>query len=355
MTGLACIAILAPQVDAGELKLIHLYGQPVVDREKAFGGRVRFASWIDENAVVFTPAKDTIVRLSLSNGKSDWVVKSRKRIEDWSYSRKSKRLAYRAGRRVCVLDCSTGGKLFDADDKAIARLLGVDNINPSHIALSPVNGQLFLCESTFSFGRNGYVLGTKYRKVVSSFSVDAYPRDLTLSPDGKCVAVIGYRDLLSVRNIRRDCDVFLDGKRVVIDAKALYDPKTMTTTFPLFETKFDTPFFSHIRYDGKGTIIYSQDGGWGTGKVFVRSICGNKAMKIDGRNGHIEMDVDFKRKRIVLTGTSTDLTVVDFAGKELFHAKAVTKQRNLCVEFSPSGKKVLVGSWDNTLSIFSIE
>jgi hypothetical protein len=67
------------------------------------------------------------------------------------------------------------------------------------------------------------------------------------------------------------------------------------------------------------------------------------------------MDVDFAKRRIVLTGTETGLTVVDFAGKEIAHLPKATLQRNTAVEFSPSGKQILVGSWDNTVSVFTLK
>jgi WD40 repeat protein len=79
-----------------------------------------------------------------------------------------------------------------------------------------------------------------------------------------------------------------------------------------------------------------------------------KVQSFDGLNGHIELDVSFSTRRIALTGTSTDLTVLDFDGNVLAHKKNATMQRNLSVEFSPSADRILVGSWDNTLSVFSI-
>ena len=51
---------------------------------------------------------------------------------------------------------------------------------------------------------------------------------------------------------------------------------------------------------------------------------------------------------------TTDLTVLDFDGHVVAHKKNVTMQRNASVEFSPAVDRILVGSWDNTLSVFSI-
>lgn len=116
----------------------------------------------------------------------------------------------------------------------------------------------------------------------------------------------------------------------------------------------DAPFFSHIRHDGAKTLICTRDNSWSTGQVQVHDLVTKEVKAFDAANGHIEMDVDFQRRRIVLTGTSKGLLLTDFDGKVLANAKEATLQRNACVEFSPSGNRVLVGSWDNTVSVFEI-
>jgi WD40 repeat protein len=74
----------------------------------------------------------------------------------------------------------------------------------------------------------------------------------------------------------------------------------------------------------------------------------------DARNGHIEIDVNFASRRLVLTGTEAGLTLMGFDGIVLSHLKDATLQRNLSVEFSPSGKRVVVGSSDNAVYVYEI-
>ena len=45
---------------------------------------------------------------------------------------------------------------------------------------------------------------------------------------------------------------------------------------------------------------------------------------------------------------------MDFTGAVLADLKDATLQRNACVEFSPSGKRIVVGSWDNAAYVFEI-
>jgi WD40 repeat protein len=144
-----------------------------------------------------------------------------------------------------------------------------------------------------------------------------------------------------LHDLTTDRDVFFRGQRI---AK---EPKSLTITI-------DAPFFSHLRDSGSDTIVYTLDNSWATGSVYIHNISTKATKSFDARSGHIELDVSFPKRRIALTGTSTDLTVLDFDGKQVAHTTKATLQRNYSVEFSPDGERVLVVSGDNTLSIFSI-
>jgi len=349
------VATASSEMDAASFKLVRRYGQPIKDRQKATAGRILFASWIDDDSIVFNSDAGSIVCLSIKDGKIKWSVNGVKEIEDWSVSRGANRLAYLAASRIYVVDGKDGRKIFESSGDDLARLMRIDSVLPSCLTLSPKNGRLIICSSSYSYGRNGYVLDPSYRKLLTTFDTDAWPHDVSLSPDGRYVSVIAYKNVLNVRDVTNNCDVFFRGSRIVVDPKTLWNPKTMTGSVPPIEIVIDGAFFSHIRYDGRKTVVYSEDGSSNaSGEVFVRDLCSKQVNKFDAHNGHIEMDVDFNTRHIILTGTSRNLTLVDFDGRKLAHATAVTMQRNLCVEFSPSGKYVLVGSWDNTLSVFKI-
>jgi len=349
------VATASSDMDAASFRLVRRYGEPIKDRQKATAGRILFASWIDDDSIVFNSDAGRIVRLSMKSAKIKWSIDDVKEIQDWSVSRGASRLAYLAKGRVYVVDCKDGSRIVELSGGDLARIMGIDSVDPCCLALSPKNGQLIVCNNSYSYGRNAYVLDPSYRKILRTCDTDAYPHDISLSRVGRYVSVIADKNVLNVRDVTKNCDVFFRGHRILIDPKTLWNPKTMTGSVPPIELVIDAPYFSHIRYDGRRTVVYSRDGGLSAnGEVFVRDLCSRQVNNFDAGNGHIEMDVDFRSRRIILTGTSRNLTLVDFAGKKLAHATAVTMQGNLCVEFSPSGHYVLVGSWDNTLSVYKI-
>jgi WD40 repeat protein len=190
------------------------------------------------------------------------------------------------------------------------------------------------------YGRNGHVLDPTYRRLESSFEIDAAPREWSLSPEGRFLSLIAKDEVLCVRDLKENRELFFQGQRVL--------KKPDVHTFVI-----DAPFFSHIRSDGR-TVLYTQGNSWATGKVFVHDLATKKTNSFDARNGHIELSVHFPSRRLVVTGTGAGLTLTDFTGVMLADLKDATLQRNGCVEFSPSGKRIVVGSWDNAVYAFEI-
>lgn len=346
-----CIPTIIPcQLQAGDLKLVYRHGHAVQDREKAIGGRILFASWVNDANVIFATDRSTITRIAIPSGERTWSVKLMGGIDNWSFSRHSKRLAIRTGKVITILDASNGTPLFRANNTRLADLLKVESINPSHISLSP-NGSLLICESSPSFGANAYLVDKSYKRVASRHCIDAHIREVSLRNCGRYMTVVGDGNLLSIRDTLRERDVFLLGRRRRVSA--IHNSKKRQITLPEYRTVLDAPYYSHMKYGGGRIAVYSKDGGLVNGHIYVRDLCANRVRKIDAGNAHIEMDVDFRARRIVVTGTAKDVTIIDFEGKKRAHATSISQQRNLCVEFSPSGRQVLVGSWDNTLSVFT--
>jgi WD40 repeat protein len=336
------IALAPDQSPAAEFKLVHRHGEPIADRTAGWNGHIEFASWVDEEYVVFASRSGEVVCISLDSGKVKWSLDNITEIQDWSVSRKTRRLAYLTGKKVIsVVDCDNGKPLLKADSDQLARLLHVDFAIPFRVTISPDDGRLIVCLFSTFYGRNGYILDSSFQKMLSSFHVDASASELSMPPSGARIAVVADKDVLCVRDLTADQDVFFCGVRIA------REPESFTFTI-------DAPFFSHLRDGGGDTIVYTEDNSWGTGTVFVHNITTQNVKQFGARNGHIELDVAFPAQRIVLTGTSKDLTLVDFDGKVLAHQKGATQQRNSCVEFSPNGQRILVGSWDNTISIFRI-
>jgi len=345
-------AVQPSHLDAGELRLLRRIGRPITDRDRSDPGSVLHASWPGENFVVVGMGDGSIAKFSVADGTTVWRIRNVGKLDDWSFSKHTNRLAYRDEGRVFVLDCKSGKVLFKADSAGLARIIGKKTITPSRIAISPRDGRLLVCDASYSFGRNGYVLDSHYAKCISTFCVDAYPWHVSLSQRGDYAAIVA-KGVLNVRAVYRNCDVFFRGRRIFERAITKVHRDGLTVVGP-FDVDIDSASFSHIQYDGARTIVYSVDGGWSNGEIVVYDRCSRKSTKFDGHNVHVEVDVDFRKRRIAITGTSRDLSVFDFNGKELARKKGVAADRILCISFSPSGKRVVVGSWDNTLSVFSV-
>ena len=73
-----------------------------------------------------------------------------------------------------------------------------------------------------------------------------------------------------------------------------------------------------------------------------------------GTSFHDRRDVDFKNQRIAITGLGKDVSIRSFDGKELAYLPDVTLQQNSCIKLSPLLERLVVGSWDNTVSIYEI-
>lgn len=337
-TAILLCASFALQADANDLALIFQHGT---------AGPVEYASWVDDDHVVFF-SNHKVTCLSTDSGRVQWVVKDVGDITDWSVSRATKRLAYLEdtgefmnSKLINVIDCNSGRKTFTADRNRISRLLKLKFAIPSRIALAPDDGRLLVCMFSTFYGRNAYVLDPSHTKVQTSFQIDASPKEVSISPNGKRVSIIADDEVLCIRDLLNNRDVFFRGTRIK------EKPDSIVGTI-------DGPFFSHFRDSGDDLLVYTLDNSWATGWVYVYNLKSRRASSFDAHNGHIELDVSFETKRIAVTGTSTDLTLLDFDGNVLSSKSDATMQRNLCVEFSPSTDRILVGSCDNTLSVCSI-
>ncbi len=335
------LALFPLSAIAADIDLVFRHGEPIKDRKAAWAGHIEFASWIDDELIVYLSRGD-VTCISTKTRRIQWVVRNVGKNPDWSISRDTKRLALLTDNdTTSVIDCNSGKFIFTADRTRMAKMLGLDFAIPFRIAIAPDDGRLIVCTFSTFYGRNAYILDPSYTKTLSSFDIDASPNEVSVSSNGERVAVIADNDVLCVRDLRKNRDIFFRGTRI--------EEKPDSLTFTI-----DAPFFSHLRDSGSELLVYTLDNSWDTGKVYVHNLKTKEINSFDGRNGHIELDVSFATRRLVLTGTSTDLTVLDFDGHVVAHKKNVTKQRNASVEFSPSADRILVGSWDNTLSVFSI-
>ncbi|MBM3965157.1 MAG: hypothetical protein FJ308_08845 [Planctomycetes bacterium] len=324
-----------------ELSLLFRLGKPVSDREVAWDGRIEYASWVDDESIVYL-SRGNVTCISTKERRVQWVIRDVGKIKDWSVSRGAKRLAILTDNFVTsVIDCGRGKVVFSVDSNRLAQVLKLDYVTPTRIAISPTDGRLFVCSYSEHFGRNGYIVDPSCTTLISTFAVDAAPRKLLVSQSGRRVAVVAGEDVLCVTDLNEDREVFFQGSRVRENSGAR-------------SRSIDSPFFSHLRDNDGDELVYSLDNSWGTGEVFIHNIATKKIQTFDGRNGHIELDVSFANRRVVLTGTSADLTVLDFVGNVIAEKKNAAMDRITSVEFSPSEDRILIGSWDNTLAVFSM-
>lgn len=337
---------------AGELLRTHRFGTPNDSHEGAWDGHIEYAAWLDDETFVALSKPGTLTCRSLKAEKPLWEVKGLIRVHAWSVSRAGTgriavaRFAPTLGNwALQVFDGATGRSLLRADYDQSAKLLGLPYAFGLGLALTPDDGRLVIEASTEKFDRRAFVLDPTFRRVESTFHIDAHVTKLSISPDAATATTLAIENgVLCVREIKTDREIYFAGKRILKESEGGSSSAAV-----------DAPFISAARHDGKHTLIYTVDsGGIGTGHACVMNLTDKSTTWFDACNGHIVMDVDFAKRRIVLTGTETGLTVVDFAGKEIAHLPKATLLRNLAVEFSPSGKQILVGSCDNTVSVFTL-
>src|SRR5690349_4798273 len=120
--------LLSTPAAAVELKLVHRHGEPIADREKGWSGHVDFASWLDDDRIVFAGHDGKISCLSLKTKKFEWSLDSLGKIEDWSVSRGAQRLAVHARKGdfgksdVQVFDGVKGTRLKQFSPEEFAKL-----------------------------------------------------------------------------------------------------------------------------------------------------------------------------------------------------------------------------------------
>lgn len=341
----AVLFLCTSSVLASELLRTHRFGNPNDSHEGAWAGHIEYAAWLDDDTFVALSKSGTLTCRSLKAEKLLWEVKQLGDVRGFSVSRKTRRIAITPGSlSLQVLDADTGKFVFRTDHTQLAKLLGVDFPLLTIARLTPDDGRLVITLYTQKFDRQAFVLDPTFSRVDSSFSIDACISSLSISPDAATATTLADEKVLCVREIKTDREIYFAGKRI------LKEPENGVSSGAV-----DAPFMSDARHDGKHTLVYTVDNSWGTGRAYVMNLTEKQTTTFDARNGHIVMDVDFAKRRIALTGTEAGLTVVDFSGKEIAHLPKATLQRNMAVEFSPSGNQILVGSWDNTVSVFTLK
>lgn len=86
------MALLPLSALCADINLVFRHGEPIQDREAAWEGHIDFASWIDDEIIVYL-SRGTVTCISIRDSDVKWTVNDIGKISDWSVSRRTKRLA----------------------------------------------------------------------------------------------------------------------------------------------------------------------------------------------------------------------------------------------------------------------
>ena len=233
------------------------------------------------------------------------------------------------------LSLSDGRELRRFTREQLASLLKKDFVLPGHMAWLRDTKRVFIATYGDGYGLHGFVLDIAPFRPAGEAATDGFLRSAEVHASGRYLTTIG--------NGRIRIWSFDEHKQVYEFASG-----------DALDT-IDAPFMSNAQFNGKQTLVYTIDNSWATGQAFVQSINQTKAdATFNSRHGHVVMDCDFAHGRIALTGTERHVTVVDLQGNVLLEKRRATADRNAAIRFSPSGRRLAVGSWDNTARVFKL-
>lgn len=301
-----------------------------------------FVGWLDENTLVYS-TNGRVVCYDIEGKREKWVIPDTYPCA-LSVEPEAKRVAIVQRERALwekknsLPDCKNWLAILDASNGKVLSQLRETQLR-RQVPLSVPRDLDFTSSGVVACGLSdkfATVVGPELSGNVRRIKIESFTTEMTVSPDGKQLTTVSNRNYVCVQDIAT-------GEKTY----SLGDPKANLPAI-------DAPFVSHAQFDGKQVLIHTVDSGWGNGQVHVTDITNGKAARFNARNGHIEMAVDFKRTQIALTGTSKHLTILRFDGTEVAELKNATKARNDCVAFSPAGKRIAVGCYDRTVSVFEI-
>ena len=321
-----------------------LIGTPIDDPDERSPGRIEFVDWLDDGHVIFCCDAGEIVCYELESEQIVWRQKINLRYGKFSLCRAKRRLAVHTNpededRRLCVIDCDLGEFVFDTKETQLVDANGDEINHITNVAFSPTDGTLFICCFGFAFGTNGYLLSENYERVLRRFETDGFVHRIVVSPSGSRLTMQADDDVVSIYNLDSNEWLFLDGERIYAEQDSMEGNSC--------------PGVNHVFHDGADTLIYNSDTGL-MGNLYVCTLSTKTREQFSLLDAHNELDVDFENQRIAVTGTGRNLLLMSFEGVELCALLDITKQRNSCIRFSPQYDKLIVGSWDGTVSVYEI-
>lgn len=319
---------------------------PLTQRSEQFGRNEIFAEWLNDAEIVAFTRDWRLSRVDVTTKKTKWSQKWLDGVSDSAVCRSQMRIGLICKNdllksKVVLVDATDGSTIVTKDSDQLAKQSETPFLLPSQIAFHPKNGSVLISNFSTHFGNNAYLFAPKLDAINKRIGVDSMPDEITFTANGDRLTILADFDVLNIRNINKNADVYFAGKR--------YEkPRDSITSVG------DAPFFSNAFHDGENLLVYSRDNSWATGRVFVHRLDDKTTIEFDGLNGHIVMDVDFVNKRIAVSGTSKDICLFDFDGKKLAELTNPTGKRNFRLRFSPNGEKLLICNWD-AIWVFNIQ
>ena len=329
-----------------KLKKTTVIGDAIEDRESGWQGHIEFVDWIDEEHILYCNQSGWVTCRHLESQTDLWKHQIEFKYAKFSLCRDKRVFAMLVSLRtpevskdqIAIIDCDSCEFLAKWDGSALSDLLDADHALPTNIALAPVSGKLFVILFSRTFGSNGFIVGSDYKRVEGRFEADHYVHDISVSPSEDRVAMRADKSLVSVLDLPANDWLYLEGDRIYKER--------------LSEEGDTGPGISQVFHDGQDLLVIGHDGLNGT--IYVHSLLNGTVEEFGGTSFHDRRDVDFKNQRIAITGLGKDVSIRSFDGKELAYLPDVTLQQNSCIKLSPLLERLVVGSWDNTVSIYEI-
>jgi hypothetical protein len=121
------------------------------------------------------------------------------------------------------------------------------------------------------------------------------------------------------------------------------------------EIGMDAPFLSNAFYETGKEMVRVMDGGWGTGKIYFHESPVKEAKVVDSENMHAIAAVDWRRKRVAVSGTSEGLSVYTTSGEKLVGMKEAVSARTYAMAFSMFGKRLATLGEDGGVRVFEVK
>ncbi|MCM8534519.1 MAG: WD40 repeat domain-containing protein [Lentisphaeraceae bacterium] len=325
-----------------KLELVLEYGDPISDRSEAIKKRVINILWCGPTHIAYLSDEGTVSCYSVKDTKVVWSKKfERSTCIELSYSAESSHLAITeplsSNRKVHIVDVKSGKSEHTLNPTTMwEKTVGEGMTNYGYFTGAEYlpNNQGLLLKYRDEVGN------IKTLKVSHDYSTDS-KYELNLAGEGE---------------IQGKFFVQYDGTFARV--KKLSDNKQLLSigTPPKKNRRVIGPaFYSHGYTDGKNVVLSLDGGCFGGGSIQVFTLPTKTPLTFDTEDRHMEISVNFEKSWIAVTGTSKDLSLFDFKGNKITLIKNASLQRILCIDLSPNGKLLAIGSWDTTIKVFEVK